>query len=56
MGRDPAAIERTVNLNSTDELELIDDFLDAGATHLILGLGEPVDLEGVNRLMSAARG
>ncbi len=56
VGRDPAAVERTVNLNSTDELELIDEFLDAGATHLILGLGEPFDLEGVHRLVGAARG
>ena len=56
VGRDPAAVERTVNLNSTDELELIDEFLDSGATHLILGLGEPFDLEGVHRLVGAARG
>ena len=55
-GRDPAEIERTVAFNSTDELDRVDEYLDAGATHMILGRGHPFDLDPVERLLELARG
>jgi probable F420-dependent oxidoreductase len=51
LGRDPAEIERTVSTNP-DEQDQWDAFVDAGATHLILGLGAPFDLEPVKRLVA----
>lgn len=54
VGRDPAAIERTVGMNTPDELDRIDEFLEAGATHLILGTAHPFDLEPVRRLVELA--
>jgi probable F420-dependent oxidoreductase len=54
VGRDPAAIERSVSINARD-LDHLDAFVDAGATHLILGLGEnahePWDFGAVERLV-----
>ncbi len=55
VGRDPAEIERTVGLMSTDEVDQVDEYLDAGATHLIMGLGDPFDLSPVQRLLELAR-
>jgi len=55
VGRDPSAIERTVGLMSPAELDQVDEFLAAGATHLILGVGHPFDLAGAARLLDAAR-
>lgn len=40
LGRDPASIERTVLLGE-DEIDQLDVYVEAGATHLIMGLGEP---------------
>lgn len=56
VGRDPAEIERTVDINSGDEIDHVDDFLAAGATHIILGLGAPFALSDVQRLLQVARG
>lgn len=56
IGRDPAEIERTVLLNSPAEIDEADAFLEAGATHLILGVGHPFELSGVERLVALARG
>lgn len=56
VGRDPAEIERTVDINSGDEIDQVDDFLAAGATHIILGLGAPFALDDVQRLLQLARG
>jgi alkanesulfonate monooxygenase SsuD/methylene tetrahydromethanopterin reductase-like flavin-dependent oxidoreductase (luciferase family) len=56
VGRDPAAIERTVLIDD-DEVDKVDEFLEAGAQHLIVGLGfesftgEPFDLEPLRRLI-----
>jgi probable F420-dependent oxidoreductase len=50
VGRDPAAIERTVNLSARD-LDNLGAFVEAGATHLILPLGEPFDMAGVEQLV-----
>ena len=38
VGRDPAAIERTV-LIEVDEIERFEEFLEAGVQHVIVGLG-----------------
>ena len=54
VGRDPGEIERTV-LIETDEVDQADAFLEAGAQHLIVGLGAtdagPFDLGPVQRLL-----
>ena len=42
VGRDPAEIERTVGLMSPDEVDQVDEYLAAGATHLIHGPGRSV--------------
>lgn len=57
VGRDPAEIERTV-LMDDDELDQVDELLDAGATHLIVGIGpqkdttDPFDLGPVRELLA----
>ncbi|MCU0271218.1 MAG: LLM class F420-dependent oxidoreductase [Acidimicrobiales bacterium] len=56
LGRDPAEIERTVSLNDPAELDQLEAFLDAGATHVILGLGHPFALDDLQRLLESARG
>lgn len=56
VGRDPAEIVRTVLINDPDRFEDIDDYLDAGASHLILGLGPPYDTGPVEELVAEARG
>jgi probable F420-dependent oxidoreductase len=55
IGRDPAAIERTVAVNDPAELDRVDAYLEAGATHVILGVGAPFDLSDVQRLLDLAR-
>jgi probable F420-dependent oxidoreductase len=52
VGRDPRAVERTVHIEPGD-LDQLQAFLDAGAEHLILGLGYPFDLDAVQRLLDA---
>ena len=56
VGRDPREIERTVLLNDAREIGDVDGFLEAGATHLILGRGAPFDLGPVDRLLELAGG
>jgi probable F420-dependent oxidoreductase len=51
-GRDPAEIERSVLIDPEDTLRP-DEFLEAGAQHLIVGLGPPYDLTPVQRLLEA---
>lgn len=51
VGRDPAEIERTVAL-SISEVDGWEDFLEAGATHLIVMLPHPHDVSVVERLVS----
>lgn len=52
LGRNPAEIERTASVSkdavNNDEL---DAFAEAGATHMILGMGEPWDFALVERLV-----
>ena len=50
LGRDPNEIERSVSINDRD-LDNLQAFLDAGATHLILGMGEPWNFEAVQKLV-----
>ena len=54
VGRDPAEIERTV-LIEDDEVDQAEAFLEAGAQHLIVGLGthgdDPFDLSPVRALL-----
>jgi probable F420-dependent oxidoreductase len=55
VGRDPAEIDRTVMINP-DEVDNFQAYLDAGATHLIVGSDVPFDLTAVERLVAHARG
>jgi probable F420-dependent oxidoreductase len=41
VGRDPAELERSVLMVSEEQLERADDYVQAGATHLIFDLGPP---------------
>lgn len=52
VGRDPTEIERTVHLQSEVIPADLDAFAAAGATHFILGLGEPWDYALVEKLLS----
>jgi probable F420-dependent oxidoreductase len=51
IGRDPSEIERTV-LISADDVDLVDAYLEAGATHLIVMTGTPFDLVPIERLIA----
>jgi len=51
IGRDPSEIERTVAINA-DEVDAVDDYLAAGATHLIVMCGAPFDLSAVQQLVA----
>ncbi|HTJ68435.1 MAG TPA: LLM class F420-dependent oxidoreductase [Actinospica sp.] len=55
IGRDPNEIDRTVMINN-DGLDKVDEYLAAGATHIILGSDAPFDLEPLERLIKLARG
>jgi probable F420-dependent oxidoreductase len=55
VGRDPAAIERTVLLNGRGDLEGVDAFVQAGARLVIVPARAPFDLSAVERVL-AARG
>ncbi len=52
VGRDPAEIERTVLIDGA-EVGRIDDYLEAGAGHLIVMRGAPFDLSPVRALLDA---
>ena len=54
VGRDPAEIERTIAVNSPDELGDVKAFVEAGAEHVILGMGPPYDLTPVEELLAEA--
>jgi probable F420-dependent oxidoreductase len=51
VGRDPAAIERTVSIN-TNNLGNLEAYAATGVDHIILELGAPWDLAPVKRLLS----
>jgi hypothetical protein len=53
--RNPRQVERTVGIGANE----VDDFqayLDAGAEHLIVMIGDPFDLDAVRRLVEHANG
>ncbi len=50
VGRDPGEIERTVATN-VDDVEDIGRYLDAGASHVIIGVADPFDLAPLQRLI-----
>jgi alkanesulfonate monooxygenase SsuD/methylene tetrahydromethanopterin reductase-like flavin-dependent oxidoreductase (luciferase family) len=50
VGRDPREVERTVAI-SPDDVEDIGRYLDAGASHVIVGLGHPFDMTPLERLI-----
>jgi probable F420-dependent oxidoreductase len=50
VGRDPASIERSVNLDAVDDA-VCDGFIAAGAKHIILMLDAPWDLAPVEQLV-----
>ena len=54
VGRDRSAVERTVCINP-DEVDKADEYLAAGATHLIVMSAHPFDLDPVAALLDAAR-
>lgn len=56
VGRDPTTIERTA-LIGAENLDHVEAFLDAGADHLMLMMGEPFDdWSGIERLLAAVEG
>jgi probable F420-dependent oxidoreductase len=55
LGRDPQEIDRTVLLTGK-QLDQVEDYLKAGATHVIFGCDTPFDLSPVQRLLETARG
>ncbi|HEY3672665.1 MAG TPA: LLM class F420-dependent oxidoreductase [Acidimicrobiia bacterium] len=54
LGRDPGTIERTVGI-AAHEVDDVEAYLDAGATHLIVMTGHPYDLTAVERLLGLAQ-
>ena len=55
LGRDPQEIDRTALIND-NQLERVEDYLKAGATHIIYGCNAPFDLAPLKRLLETARG
>jgi probable F420-dependent oxidoreductase len=52
VGRNPAEIERTISIDAGDvTAETLDGYVEAGATHMILGFGAPWDFGVVERLV-----
>lgn len=54
VGRDPARIDRTVMIGA-DEVDSVEGYLEAGATHIIMGSDAPFDLKPLARLLEHAR-
>lgn len=52
IGRDPEEIERTVSVEQKDVPGNLDAFAEAGATHIILGMGQPWDFDLVEKLVN----
>lgn len=49
VGRDPATIERSVSPRQGDDPS---EYVDAGATHIIIGMGEPWDFAAIEKLVA----
>ncbi len=52
VGRDPAAIERSVLISKGDDMQRLDRYREIGATHIILGMGAPWDFSDVEKLVA----
>jgi probable F420-dependent oxidoreductase len=50
-GRDPKAVERTI-MTVAPSAEIVEKFIDAGADHIIVSMGQPFDLSAVESVMS----
>jgi probable F420-dependent oxidoreductase len=55
LGRDPREIDRTVMIRN-EEIDTVEAYLEAGATHIILGGDAPFDMAPLRRLLKIARG
>jgi probable F420-dependent oxidoreductase len=55
IGRDPSEVERTVTIDEPEELDALDEFLDARAEHVIVGLDAPFDFARLKELLERAR-
>jgi probable F420-dependent oxidoreductase len=55
VGRDPTEIERTVTLVDPAEADQVDEYVAAGAVHVIFGCPPPYELATVRRLLAMAR-
>lgn len=55
LGRDPKQIDRSVLINNED-LDKVEAYLEAGATHIILGCDAPFDMKPLAGLLEHARG
>lgn len=55
IGRDPAEIERTVLIMGDEQIAAWGDYVEAGATHVIVGMDHPYDMAPVERLMAQVR-
>jgi probable F420-dependent oxidoreductase len=51
VGRNPADIERTISIKAEDIPGNLDAFAEAGATHMILGMGQPWDYDLIEKLV-----
>jgi probable F420-dependent oxidoreductase len=51
LGRNPNEVERTVLITDLSDLDVLDDYVQAGAEHLILGLSEPWDFTAVEKTL-----
>ncbi len=55
VGRDPTEVERTAMVDNS-AADNLGQWVEAGAHHVIIGVGHPFDLDPVQRLLDAAAG
>lgn len=55
VGRDPAAIERTMSVFAEDPLRSADEYASAGVQHVVRSVRDPFDFADVERLIAEAR-
>jgi probable F420-dependent oxidoreductase len=56
VGRDPASVERSVLLIQPGDVDHVEEFVDAGAQHLIIPARAPFDLGDLDRVLLIAKG
>jgi len=52
LSRDPKQVERTVLITDLKLVDSLDDYVEAGATHMILGLSEPWNFNAVEKALT----